>query len=97
MFNMHLSYSRLLRNERCLFCSVARRLGHSHHSEGGVGHVGSQHRGQHAARLPDLQRHVCVYGGFSGLPGQVSDRNMKDRVFTVNCADLLLTVGCGGQ
>ena len=50
------------------------RLSHSHHSEGGVRHVGSLHRGHHAARLPDLQCHVCVHGGFSGLPGQVSDR-----------------------
>lgn len=30
------------------------RLGHSHHSEGGVRHVGSHIRGQRAAGLPDL-------------------------------------------
>lgn len=61
------------------------RLGHSHFSEGGVKHVGSHHRGHHAAGLPDLQRHVCVHGGVCGLPGQVRDRNFKD--------DLLKTEG----
>lgn len=62
----------------CLVC----RLRHSHHSEGSVWYVGSHYRGQHAARLPDLQCHVCVHGGFSGLPSQVSDWNAKDKVFT---------------
>lgn len=57
---------------------LVHRLCHSHNSQGSVRHVGSHHRGHHAAQLPNLQRHVRVHGGFSGLPGQVSDRNIKD-------------------
>lgn len=53
----------------------APRLYYSHHSEGRRKHVAPHRRGQHAARLPDLQHHVRVHGGFSGLPGQVSDRS----------------------
>lgn len=58
------------------------RLCHSHYSEGGVEHAGSHRGGQHAALLPHLQRHVCVHGGFSSLPGQVSDCDI--------CTDSLL-------
>lgn len=49
------------------------RLYYSHHSEGRRKHAAPHSRGRHAARLPDLQHHVCVHGGFSGLPGKVSD------------------------
>lgn len=51
------------------------RLRYRHHSEGRCKHVAPHRRGQHAARLPDLQHHVRVHGGFSGLPGQVSRRS----------------------
>lgn len=68
------------------------RLGHSHYSEGSVRHVGPHLRGHYAAELPDLQRHVCVHGGFSDLPGQVSD-NEYARRFTKNRGVLLAARG----
>jgi len=71
---MHLRLSHLLCVYLCFFSfSLGYRLGHSHHGEGGVGHAGSHHRGRHAARLPHLQHHVHLHGGFGDLPGQVRD------------------------